>query len=208
MKRKLMVIGLDCAPPEIVLDRRRELPVLNRLIAAGRHGKMHSSHPPITIPAWMVMATGKDPGRLGLYGFRHRRAYTYDKMWIANSLSIKEPAVWDILGDAGGRSVLVSVPPSYPPHPVAGDLVGCFITPGADKAYTYPEGLKAEIESRFDGGSAPAPPDSGQLLALVDSLHTGTLNDAQRETVQALRVGILAMAEGGNGNGSARPKAT
>ncbi len=149
MKRKLMVIGLDCAPPEIVLDRRRELPVLNRLIAAGRHGKMHSSHPPITIPAWMVMATGKDPGRLGLYGFRHRRAYTYDKMWIANSLSIKEPAVWDILGDAGGRSVLVSVPPSYPPHPVAGDLVGCFITPGADKAYTYPEGLKAEIESRF-----------------------------------------------------------
>ncbi len=72
----------------------------------------------------------------------------------------------------------------------------------------------AEIESRLGGGSAPVPPDSGQLLALVDSLHTGTLNDGQRETLQALRAGILAtfaslsagMAEGGNG--SARQKAT
>jgi hypothetical protein len=36
----------------------------------------------------------------------------------------------------------------------------------------------AEIESQHDGGIAPVPPGSGQLLALVDSLHTGTLNDA------------------------------
>jgi hypothetical protein len=35
----------------------------------------------------------------------------------------------------------------------------------------------------------------GLLLALVDSLHAGTLNDAQQETVQALRDGILALVE-------------
>jgi hypothetical protein len=43
-------------------------------------------------------------------------------------------------------------------------------------------------------------PEGGQLLALVDALHTGTLNDAQRETVQALRMGILALAQDGNGS--------
>jgi hypothetical protein len=43
-------------------------------------------------------------------------------------------------------------------------------------------------------------PNSGQLLALVDALHIGTLNDAQRETVQALRMGILALAQDGNGS--------
>jgi integrase len=59
----------------------------------------------------------------------------------------------------------------------------------------------AEIESRFEGGeNATTPPDSGQLLALVDALHAGTLNDGQRETVQALRTGILALAKGGNGS--------
>jgi hypothetical protein len=58
----------------------------------------------------------------------------------------------------------------------------------------------AQIESRFNGGeNADTPPDSGQLLALVDTLHAGTLNDVQRETVQALRFGILSLVENGNG---------
>jgi predicted AlkP superfamily phosphohydrolase/phosphomutase len=147
--RKFLVIGLDCAPPEIVFDRRAEFPVLDRLISEGHFGAMRSSDPPITIPAWMVMATGQDAGRLGLYGFRHRTGYTYDKMWIANSLSIKEPAVWDYIGARGGQSVLVSVPPSYPPRAIAGNLVSCFITPGPENAYTYPAGLKAELEAKF-----------------------------------------------------------
>jgi integrase len=53
----------------------------------------------------------------------------------------------------------------------------------------------AQIERRIglrDGGPAP---DLGQLLALVDSLSSGTLNNAQRETVQALRDGILALVD-------------
>jgi hypothetical protein len=29
----------------------------------------------------------------------------------------------------------------------------------------------------------------------VDALHDGTLNESQRETVHALHIGILAMAE-------------
>jgi hypothetical protein len=32
------------------------------------------------------------------------------------------------------------------------------------------------------------------LIALVDSLGNGTLNERQRETVQALRDGILSLA--------------
>jgi len=149
MKRKVLVVGLDCAPAEIVFDRRDELPVLGELVANGLYGKLRSSDPPITIPAWMVMCTGKDPGRLGLYGFRHRKDYSYRDIWIATSRSIREKAVWDFVGEQGGRSCLVSIPPSYPPRPVAGNLVSCFITPGHDKEYTYPPELKAELEERF-----------------------------------------------------------
>ena len=39
------------------------------------------------------------------------------------------------------------------------------------------------------------PPDSGQLLALVDALRSGTLNESQQETVRALRAGLLALTE-------------
>ncbi len=40
-----------------------------------------------------------------------------------------------------------------------------------------------------------APMGLGQLLALVNSLREGTLNEAQAETVRRLRAGILALAE-------------
>jgi len=51
-----------------------------------------------------------------------------------------------------------------------------------------------EIEGRLAlGESAADPPTSGELLALVDALSAGTLNEAQRETVQALRAAILTL---------------
>lgn len=149
MKKRLLIIGLDCAAPALVFDRDWELPNLKKLINNGISGKLRSCDPPITIPAWLVMATGRDPGQLGLYGFRHRRGYEYSKMWIANSTAIKEKAVWDYLGEQNHQSILVGVPPSYPPKPVRGKLISCFITPSNESAYTYPEGLRQELEERF-----------------------------------------------------------
>ena len=45
----------------------------------------------------------------------------------------------------------------------------------------------------MEGEEDPAP-DEGQLLALVDALSGGTLNGKQRQTLQALREGIMARA--------------
>lgn len=149
MDKKFLVIGLDSSPAEIVFDRRDKLPNLRELIENGLYGHLKSSDPPITIPAWMVMCTGKDSGRLGLYGFRHRKDYSYRDIWIATSQSIEERTLWDLIGERGGQSCLVSVPPSYPPRPVAGNLISCFITPGIEKDYTYPVELRQEIESKF-----------------------------------------------------------
>jgi len=53
----------------------------------------------------------------------------------------------------------------------------------------------AQIEGRMGVREADQAPDPGLMLALVDSLHAGTLNAAQREATQALRAGILALAE-------------
>lgn len=102
--RKVLIVGLDCAAGEIVFGRSAELPCLKSLIDRGVSGKLRSSDPPITIPAWMVMATGLDPGRLGLYGFRHRKGYSYDKMWIANSLAVRKKKLWDYIGEQGGKA--------------------------------------------------------------------------------------------------------
>ncbi|MBC7364679.1 MAG: alkaline phosphatase family protein [Candidatus Aminicenantes bacterium] len=150
-QKRLLVIGLDCAPPALVFERAEELPHLKKLMENGVYGNLRSCDPPITIPAWMVMATGRDPGQLGLFGFRHRQGYSYNRMWIANSTTIKEKTVWDYLSEQGKESILVGVPPSYPPKPVKGKLISCFITPSKEQPYTYPESFKQELEDRFGG---------------------------------------------------------
>ena len=145
---KVLTIGLDSAPPELIFDKFiADLPNFKKLVDHGVHGRLKSCIPAITIPAWLVMMSGKTPGELGLYGFRHRRGYSYTDIWIANSLAIKSEMVWDILKQEGKKVCLVGLPPSYPPFAVNGNLVSCFITPGADKDYTFPVELKTEVES-------------------------------------------------------------
>ena len=143
---KVVIIGLDCAAPELVFDRfRGRLPNLARLMIRGMSGRLRSCDPPITVPAWSVMMSSKDPGTLGIYGFRNRVDYSYDKMAFATGNAVREPRVWDHLGRAGKRVIVLGVPDTYPPRPVNGLLVGCFLTPSIENNYTYPAELKEEI---------------------------------------------------------------
>ncbi|MFN0134882.1 MAG: alkaline phosphatase family protein, partial [Phycisphaerae bacterium] len=97
---KVAIIGMDCWEPSLVFDRWRDLlPNMQKLMQHGRWGNLESCMPPITVPAWTCMATSKDPGTLGVYGFRNRKDHSYDGLDIATNLSIKECRVWDILGD-------------------------------------------------------------------------------------------------------------
>ena len=151
---KTLVIGLDCAAPEVVL-RDEGLANIRRLMSRGCYGRLESVIPPITVPAWMCMSTSQDPGSLGVYGFRNRTDHSYNGLGVANSASITAPAVWDVLGGQGKRVVLVGVPPAYPPRKVNGVSVGCFLTPDPAKSeFTHPASVKAEIE-RVVGGTYP-----------------------------------------------------
>jgi predicted AlkP superfamily phosphohydrolase/phosphomutase len=144
---KICVLGLDCAAPEIVFGDKR-LVNLRRMMSEGTYGRLESVIPPITVPAWMCMTTSQDPGSLGIYGFRNRSEYSYDKLSFANSASIKAPAIWDYLAQHGKKSIIVGVPPNYPPRHVNGISVGCFLTPDTVKnEFTYPTNIKSKINA-------------------------------------------------------------
>ncbi|MGH2694109.1 MAG: alkaline phosphatase family protein [Actinomycetota bacterium] len=147
-KRRVMVIGLDCAPPEHVFDAYAgDMPNITKLRENGVWGPLESITPPITVPAWMCMMTSKDPGTLGIYGFRNRKDHTYEGLSFATSWAIKEPTVWDILSGVGKDSIVMSVPPSYPPKELKGVQIGCFLTPNDEADYTYPKELKSELKA-------------------------------------------------------------
>jgi predicted AlkP superfamily phosphohydrolase/phosphomutase len=146
MSQKVCVIGLDCAAPELVFDLWADrLPNLRRVMQRGVWGPLTSTIPPITVPAWMCMMTGKDPGTLGIYGFRNRRDHSYDGLQFASSRLVNERPLWDVLGDHGKRSIALGVPLTYPPRPMNGLLIGDFLAPDTGSDYTYPPELKHEI---------------------------------------------------------------
>src|SRR5882724_3669206 len=142
---KICVLGLDCAAPEIVFGDQR-LHNLRRLMQKGTWGRLESVIPPITVPAWMCLCTSQDPGSLGVYGFRNRVSHTYSGLGVADSNNIQTPAIWDYLAEEGKRSIIVGVPPGFPPRKINGISVGCFFTPdSAENEFTHPPEIKKEI---------------------------------------------------------------
>lgn len=148
--QKVAVIGLDCAEPSLMFEQWIDhLPNIRRLMSTGTYGELTSSMPPITVPAWSCMTASKDPGTLGIYGFRNRADHTYEKLMIATSLAVKEPRIWDILGAKGKQSIIVGVPGTYPiTRTISGNMITSFLTPNTTDPkinWTSPPSLKNEI---------------------------------------------------------------
>jgi predicted AlkP superfamily phosphohydrolase/phosphomutase len=142
---KICVLGLDCAAPEIVFQDERLINI-RRLMASGMWGRLESVIPPITVPAWMCMCTSQDPGSLGVYGFRNRRNYSYTGLSFVDSHSIQAPAIWDYLTLEGKKSIVVGVPPGFPPRRLNGISIGCFLTPNTHQyEFTYPAPIAKKI---------------------------------------------------------------
>lgn len=153
--RKVFVIGLDCGAPELMFDNWRDrLPSFSRLMDDGLYGDLMSTIPCITVPAWSSMLSSKDPGTLGFYGFRNRADHSYERMDIATGAQVKEKRVWDYVGEAGKRSVVVGVPQTYPVRPLNGWLISSFLTPSTTNPrtqWTYPQELREEVLHVLDG---------------------------------------------------------
>jgi predicted AlkP superfamily phosphohydrolase/phosphomutase len=154
---RVAIIGLDCAEPTLVFDRwAADLPNLTGLCRRGCFGNLTSTMPPVTVPAWSCMASSKDPGTLGIYGFGNRKDHSYEGLSIAMSNAVKEPRLWDLLTRTGQPSIIIGVPGTFPiMKPIKGQMVTCFLTPnpedafGSDnpiKQFTHPPSLKHTIK--------------------------------------------------------------
>src|SRR5690606_15438190 len=102
---------------------------LSSLMDSGTWGILKSSIPCITVPAWSSMTSSRDPGVLGIYGFRNRAAYDYESLSVADGRAVKEKRIWDYVGEAGKQSLVLNVPQTYPVKPIQGHLVSGFLTP-------------------------------------------------------------------------------
>ncbi|MCA1554206.1 MAG: alkaline phosphatase family protein [Chloroflexi bacterium] len=142
----MLVIGLDGATFDLLKPWMAEgrLPNLKRLMDTGASGELQSTLPPLTAAAWVSFATGVNPGKHGLFDFVFPRSGSYDVLVANPKLRDAEP-MWRIASQHGKQVAIVSVPMTYPPEPVNGIMLSCFMTPSDASEYSYPRALKREL---------------------------------------------------------------
>jgi len=143
---KICILGLGGANPQLLFADER-LANIRRLMELGSYGELQGVMPPGAIPGWTCLAASQHPGSLGLYGLRNRIDCSYS-LAPATPPTIHGPAIWDQVAAVGRKSIIFAVPPNFPPRPLAGISIGCFLTPDpAAFEFTLPASLKQEIQT-------------------------------------------------------------
>jgi predicted AlkP superfamily phosphohydrolase/phosphomutase len=148
-RRKALIIGLDGATFDLMdpLLAAGEMPNLARLMAEGTSGRLRSTLPPNSAPAWTCFLTGKNPARFGYLDFRYHdlRNYSGYTNRFSSSAAFSGQTMLDAVSAQGRGVVACRIPMTYPVWPVRGAMVAGFPTPDRTQAYTHPPELAAEL---------------------------------------------------------------
>jgi len=159
-RKRLLVIGLDGATFDIIKPNLHRLPTLRKLIEGGTHGTLRSTIPPVTIPAWPAMFTGKNPGKIGAFDFRYMEKDYAIKPHNLSTMNCTY--VWDIMDRKGMKSAVINVPGTWPIRPLSGPMVSCMLTPpGRD--FAHPKTLQKRIEKEIPGYSTALMEGGGKI---------------------------------------------
>ena len=139
---KVLLIGLDGATLDLIEPWivGGKLPALKALIDNGAYGYLETVSPPVTPPAWVSMASGKNPGKHGIFDW-----ITADGRLI-NSRSVTGKRVWNILSDAGYSCCVINVPVTYPPEKINGYMISCQLSPPGRNDYVYPASIMRTLQ--------------------------------------------------------------
>ena len=146
--KKVIVIGLDGATWDLIKPwvEKGILPTFKKLMENGVYGNLESTIPPLTGPAWVSFATGRNPGKHGCYDFFIPRKSLNDMKPITAE-DIHGKTFYEILNENGKKCILINLPVSYPPR-IKEIVITGLLTQGDD--FIFPPDLVDEIPELKD----------------------------------------------------------
>jgi predicted AlkP superfamily phosphohydrolase/phosphomutase len=142
---KVLIIGLDGATFDVIEPavQAGQLPHFRQLMSRGAWGRLASTIPAHSGPAWSTFATGLMPGRHGVFYFM---GLTRDERFFraVSSDSIQGRTLWELAGEQGRTVGVINVPLTYPPRPVNGYMISGLFAPDAASAF-WPTELYDEV---------------------------------------------------------------
>jgi predicted AlkP superfamily phosphohydrolase/phosphomutase len=136
--KSILFIGLDGATWALLKPwiNKGLLPTFQKLIKNGIYGNLKSTIPALTAPSWTSIATGKNPGKHGVYDFEKKDGS------IITSKDIGSERIWNIASDHGLKCCVINYPLTYPPEKINGIMVSDWLTPAGSKNIVFPSRLK------------------------------------------------------------------
>lgn len=146
---RTVVVGLDGATRRLIDPwiEAGELPALADILDRGVSGELQSVLPPVTSPNWKAYATGKNPGKIGVFWWQNidvenRRSHLPVERYHDND------EYWELLAD-DYRVGVINVPTTYPPKSV-GEFLIAGPPDGANTGYSHPSELESRLDDEFD----------------------------------------------------------
>lgn len=138
---RILLVGWDGAEPALLEPwlQAGRMPVLRELAARGALGRIASTLPAVTPPAWTSLVTGLQPGRHGIYSFTSPSPDDYAEHFVT-AAERQAASVWHYLSAAGRSVGVFNLSLSYPPEPVSGFLFAGFDCPILGPHIAYPDG--------------------------------------------------------------------
>ena len=111
---RLLLVGWDAADWRILhpLIDAGEMPALRRIVEAGASGQLLATQPLVPVAQWTTIATGKRP-------WQHRVCHPIERVTSANqavpvtAARRRSRALWEMLAQAGKRSLVVGWPATH-----------------------------------------------------------------------------------------------
>ena len=112
----------------------------------GASGRLKSTLPTSSPPAWASFLTGKNPGKHGIFDFL-RFDKNKNEIFVTTSNDRKSQCIWDFLKNK--KSIVINVPLTFPPEKISGIMISGMPTPEDDSRYCYPESIYDELKDEF-----------------------------------------------------------
>lgn len=176
---RVFVVGLDGATFDLIDPwiRGGELPHLKKIIDGSSYGRLESTIPPISPPAWASFMTGVNPGRHGVYDFITFKPDSFEKI-LVNSSHIRSKRFWDLAGEKKKKSIVLYIPLTYPPQRIEGVMISGIPVPPKGE-FIYPQEMERELQENvgtwwmeLDGDRFRDPDEKALLSEVYQSLET------------------------------------
>lgn len=177
--KKVIVLGVDALSPEIIepMIQQGKLPHFARLKAMGSYDRLATTNPPQSPVAWAAFATGKNPGKNGIFDFIKRDPKTYGVELVFSGMdrgrptgALKAKGFWDYTSRRKVPTVVLACPDTFPAEKIFGKMLSGMGVPdilGTQGTFTFYTSEPLNSEQETGGKVFPASKAQIQTMHLI-----------------------------------------